>query len=415
MRDGIRQAFAWLFSIEVILVTMMMGVSLVFPSMLWLPVGGGVFYLMVRRIVAGKWSRATPIDLPMGILGVMGVISYGISPLKEISLIQVLRLLSGMVFFLALVNGIPSRKWLEGFVWLLLVSGVLLVISSPITVTWVENPVTRVFGMIRDKVGVTLPDTVHPNVLAGTLVLLFPIPAARLFYFWKETPGWQRILYGLFGLLFLTTMVIAQSRGAVLAVLVVLAFLSLTRWKWGWALILMAVAPLSGILMRVGTSTILQLLVSSPGLGGWDERVELWSRAIYMIQDFPFTGVGFGLFSPVADTLYPFFLMQPGQMSHAHNLFLQVAVDTGLPGLIAWMSCLFITSWMAWKVYRLGSAGGGSWARYMGMAMLGVNIGLVAHGCLDAAVWGMMRPAPLVWGLWGVNVAAFFLAEKNSR
>ena len=40
-------------------------------------------------------------------------------------------------------------------------------------------------------------------------------------------------------------------------------------------------------------------------------RLEIWSRAIYMLQDFPFTGIGMGAFRQVANLLYPFFLAGP--------------------------------------------------------------------------------------------------------
>ena len=68
-------------------------------------------------------------------------------------------------------------------------------------------------------------------------------------------------------------------------------------------------------------------------LGSLEGRIEVWSRAISMIQDFLFTGIGRGSFGPLADTLYPFFLAAPGTGPHAHNLFLQVAVDLGILGL----------------------------------------------------------------------------------
>ncbi len=61
-----------------------------------------------------------------------------------------------------------------------------------------------------------------------------------------------------------------------------------------------------------------------------------------MLQDFPFTGIGMGTFTQVADRLYPFFLYAPGTVEHAHNLFLQVGVDLGLPGLIAWLAIFMI-------------------------------------------------------------------------
>ena len=53
-----------------------------------------------------------------------------------------------------------------------------------------------------------------------------------------------------------------------------------------------------------------------------DSRVEIWSRALYALQDFPFTGVGLGTFRRVVNLLYPLFLVPPDvDIAHAHNIF----------------------------------------------------------------------------------------------
>ena len=94
-------------------------------------------------------------------------------------------------------------------------------------------------------------------------------------------------------------------------------------------------------------------------LGGADQRLEIWSRALYMLQDFPFTGIGMGAFRQVANLLYPFFLAGPdAEIPHAHNIFLQVGVDLGLPGLIAWLALLILVCVCAWLVYRRGHGHG---------------------------------------------------------
>lgn len=413
MRQNLRQACAWLFSIEAYILLGLTGVGMVLTRYTVLAVGAGVLFLVLRKALWGRFSKPTPIDIQLLVIAGMGLVSYAISPLKEISAVQTWRLLTGLVLFWGLVNGLRGRREVSLFLWLFMLAGVFLVVSSPLTVNWVDNPVTRVFTQIRERLNFSLTDTIHPNVLAGTLVLLFPIPFAELIFGWGGKVWLERIvLVGLCGL-YAGTMVIAQSRGAVLAVGVVMVVYVVMRWRWSWVGILVGGAVLSGVIMRVGINEMMGFLMTSPGLGGIEGRVELWSRAIYMIQDFPFTGVGIGLYSPVADTLYPFFLMAPGQISHAHNLFLQIAVDIGLPGLIAWLGCLLVSFWMAGKIILGGKMSGDHWLMVKGMAMLGVNTGMVVHGMLDAAVWGMVKPAPLVWGLWGMAAVVFLLVEEN--
>jgi putative inorganic carbon (HCO3(-)) transporter len=133
-----------------------------------------------------------------------------------------------------------------------------------------------------------------------------------------------------------------------------------------------------------------------------------------MIQDFPFTGIGMGSFTEVADRLYPFFLFMPGSVEHAHNLFLQVAVDLGLPGLIAWLAILFGALFTTWQVFRTGRRLGQSWLVGLGAGLLAAQSALVVHGFTDAVLWGMVRTAPLVWFIWGMAVTKYLEMIHNS-
>ena len=76
---------------------------------------------------------------------------------------------------------------------------------------------------------------------------------------------------------------------------------------------------------RSGEKEIWRNLVYTSGYqqvaGTLPGRLEIWQRAIYVIQDFPFTGIGMGTFGPVAQTLYPFFGTNANALvPHAHNI-----------------------------------------------------------------------------------------------
>lgn len=81
-----------------------------------------------------------------------------------------------------------------------------------------------------------------------------------------------------------------------------------------------------------------------PGLlfASLDQRVEIWSRAIDGIEDFPFTGMGLNTFRKLVFVLYPLSLEGPEvDLGHAHNIWLQVSLDLGLPGLVAYLAIWF--------------------------------------------------------------------------
>jgi putative inorganic carbon (HCO3(-)) transporter len=127
-----------------------------------------------------------------------------------------------------------------------------------------------------------------------------------------------------------------------------------------------------------------------------------------MLEDFPLTGVGMGAYPQVADTLYPFFIYPPGKITHAHNLYLQVGVDLGLPGLAAWLAALMGAVWAAWRAFDPPLPLDPTHAPEVASAaaLLAAFSGLIIHGLFDAVTWGT-RPAILVWVLMALAVALY--------
>ncbi|MEA3396275.1 MAG: O-antigen ligase family protein [Chloroflexota bacterium] len=121
-------------------------------------------------------------------------------------------------------------------------------------------------------------------------------------------------------------------------------------------------------------------------------RVEIWSRALYAIQDFPFTGCGLGTFRKVLWILYPLFTISPGHdIAHAHNMFLQTAVDTGLPGLIAYLALLGSAAAVGWRVARRNVS-----LRPLSLGLLSGLVALHVYGLTDALAPGS-KPAVILW------------------
>jgi len=141
-----------------------------------------------------------------------------------------------------------------------------------------------------------------------------------------------------------------------------------------------------------------------------------------MLQDFPFTGIGLGTFDLVQPLLYPFFL-SAGLAHHAHNLFLQVAVDLGLPGLIAYLALLlgcFYCTWQAYRALRAPrnrvspgnrvsprnpvSKPAPPWLASLALGLLGSLIALSVHGLVDAATWSN-KLSFIPWCAFGLSAA----------
>jgi putative inorganic carbon (HCO3(-)) transporter len=136
-----------------------------------------------------------------------------------------------------------------------------------------------------------------------------------------------------------------------------------------------------------------------------DGRVEIWSRAVYGIEDFPLTGMGMNSFRRVVHLLYPLFLISPDtDIAHAHNEFLQAALDLGIPGLIAFGAIYAIAAWMLHGIWT--ASGDEPLTRAL---VLGLGGGLLAHlvyGLTDAVALGA-KPGVLFWMLLSLTCGLF--------
>ena len=120
-----------------------------------------------------------------------------------------------------------------------------------------------------------------------------------------------------------------------------------------------------------------------------------------------------GCFTKVADSLYPFTTAEPGTINHAHNLFLQIGVDLGLPGLLAWISIIIVNLIQAWKSYQTGVKDHQLRMQATGFAITGSLLTMFLHGLTDSVVWGMVRSAPLVWAILGIGSSLYLHKQRK--
>ena len=128
------------------------------------------------------------------------------------------------------------------------------------------------------------------------------------------------------------------------------------------------------------------------------ERVAHWVAAQRMWAQAPWLGVGPGNYAQV----YPQVRLPQWEdaLGHAHNIYLNVAAETGLVGLAAYLA-LMITA-LAWVWGQLRRAGRssttyGRWRAALMVGILGVLVHLSVHNVVDNLfVQGMV----LQVGLW---------------
>jgi putative inorganic carbon (HCO3(-)) transporter len=238
--------------------------------------------------------------------------------------------------------------------------------------------------------------------LARRLAAKLPIGAA-MDHRWV-----QRLWFASSTLAIGTVLVLTKSRGAWLAAGAAFLVLLAYRWRWVlWALPVPAVGAGLTLWWFGGVQPFLNAIAPGSGLyEQWLGRVELWSRALYAIQDFAYTGAGAGTFAYVTDVLYPLLLKGPNAgIPHAHNLFLQVAFDLGLPGLIAFLALLMLALWCAWDGARSFQDAGERALSALSWAGLASLVAVLVHGAVDATTWIVSRGAFVPWAVIGTILA----------
>lgn len=411
---GVRRLAGALAQVEIWVVAAVVAASFVWPHLLWAAVITAAFFWPVRRVASGRFSLRTPGDWAVVLMLAMIPVTLWATSLPEKTQLQVYRLLSGIALYYAVINWCNSRPRLRWMMIGVSLAGLGLALFAPFSVRWPSGKLLFIPEALYQRFLVLVADAVHPNVIAGVLVLILPLTLAWLGFAWKALRWAERWISGLAALLMLFTLALTQSRGAWLALGASLVLLFVLRWRWGWVGWVFAFAGVALLIYRYGAKPVLEQVAMSGTVGGLDGRLEIWSRAVYMIQDFPFTGIGMGTFKDVADALYPFYRYEPDSVEHAHNLFLQIGVDLGVAGLIAWLAILFTVIITAWLVYRTGRARKDAPCAAIGAGLLGSQLALVVHGITDAVTWGMVRPAPVVWAIWGLGVAAWYVCVRSS-
>lgn len=354
-----------------------------------------------RWLATGAFSVRTPADWPIAALALMGLLSLAVTARSDLTGPQVGRLLLGMAFYYELINWAVSRQRLELVALGLVGAGTVLALGAPLGVDWALAQLKFSFipAGVYERFVLLGEDTINPNVMAGYLALLLPCVLAPALFSWSQIQLWRRGLHAGAATLMAGVLLLTQSRAGVVAVAVGLLVIMLLRWRRAWPLAAGAAALALGagawLLARLGVSV---------STGGLAERVEVWSRGWYMVQDFAFTGIGMGSFPYVTERFYPLVLQET--LPHSHNLLLQVAVDLGLPGLFAWLATLSLVSLAAWRAYSASDGAGDDWLAGFAAGLLGAQAAMLAHGMFDAVTWGMVRPSLLIWGLWGAAVAA---------
>ncbi len=382
----------------------------------WMPMAATVFLglaFLARAVLTGHLLGHTPADWPLLALLLLLPVGLWASPDPSVTYPLTDALVAAAALFWV-VAAQRNHAWLRHSGWLLLLAGLALAIavfaatSFPAKLPWVQFDVSAIQARFS---GLLPAGRFNPN-LSGSLMGLFLAPALVLTFAGSNLP--QRAAAAGVSLLLGLLLILSQSRGAMLGVLVAIPVVTSAanrRWLWLWApLTLAGIGAVLAFGDRLGIAALLSDGSSGGVVSTLQGRQELWSRALYLIQDFPFTGVGLGMPERVIKLLYPLFLIGPdSQWIHVHNTFLQIGSEMGIPGLIAFSAVLLAVTAV---LLRQASATGSY--RGLSLALLGSMVVFVVHGLVDAPL-ASPKLTILFFGLMGLMAAVGGSRRRTPR
>jgi O-antigen ligase len=242
-----------------------------------------------------------------------------------------------------------------------------------------------------------------PGDHTAALLTLMPCALGVLWYGRQAT--WPRVALGIAALLiavFLASALATQNRtvwlGFALEIGVFAIVLALRRTGDRRAQLSIALA---GAVAVGATATVVLLVQAERETAGAysmsaDPRFSIWAKATQHIEQRPLTGYGYGR-GLLRDRL-------PGEANHelawhAHNLFLDLALQIGLTGLV-----LFVVVLAAVLRHGLRYAANTSAATAAcGMALIAVLAGMLTRNMTD--VLFIRQNSLLFWGVTGVLLA----------
>jgi len=377
--------------------------------------------------------RRTPLNLALLILAVMTLVSL----YATYDIAQSFPRLATFVFefgvFFALVRkGRRARGWWIGLaLWLAIGLGVagLGLVSAQSAKFGIFAALTARLPILRAGF-LGADQSMNPNLVAGTLLWIMPMLFALAAHAWRNRrdvrdeigPAKTFLLtlaLGGAGLFAFGAFVLMQSRTSYLgfAVMLVAGLLAwmIARRKYLIGIALIVVLLAGGIgasIFMFRESDLSNIVMPDPGssIETVEGRLEVWSRALYGIQDFPFTGMGLDTFRRIVHVLYPLFSIGPDvETIHAHNEYLVSALDLGIPGLIAFLALYLGAYRMLWFCWRATRMQVGMLDEWTPAVILGLAGGLGAHmvfGLSDAIIF-VARYDLLFWMLLGLIAALY--------
>lgn len=359
-------------------------------------------------LISNRVRLITPLTMPVLSLLCLLPLSLSISVDLGLSLPKVYGIILGVSILFWIVQAQCCYSRLRLIIVGLIILAVGVAALGLISTEWTGSKLgmfTPLYNRLDDAIQLlsinAFSSRINANSMGGALTFFLPLLLALL---WdggafgktgshgKRLPHIVRLLYKitlvasflLVGVVLFQT----QARGAFVGTAV--GVLAIAVWKdrrflWLIPLTILGLITFVYFYWNGDVSGLINALDTSEQ-NSFSTRLIAWQNALYVLQDFPLTGVGIATYSEVFSEIYTLTPpeMQTAGLIHPHNTLLSVAIDLGIPGLVLYTAMLGSFAAMAWRLIK-------SKRRLLRTTAIGLACGMLAHqvfGLMDAYVLG---------------------------
>jgi len=276
-----------------------------------------------------KWV-SSPINKLMIVFGVLIYLSSLHAYDSSVSQQYFINFYGWLVIYFLIINIINTKERLYIFTLIFIFSAAKIAVGT--TLVWASR------GFVFATWGLEGPEGYFKNSGELTILMLtlFPVVFFLLTRIKIKINWIEKGLLALFSACSVLTILGASSRGSQLALACLLLFMFRKH--------VFRIKPIIalGLICLLAYKFLPQEQVARFQEMGEDEtsvqRLLYWKNGIKMIQDHPFTGVGFYNFPSYYNSHYSYDLVGRTRAQLPHNILIQVGTDMGYPGLIIFLS-----------------------------------------------------------------------------
>lgn len=367
---------------------------------------GTILWLGKMLIMRRLYVKRTPYDSLIVLLVLLGAVSIWSSPDRGFSFYNYYHLMGRYVLIYYLViNNMHSLDQMKRLIWTVLSSALVVTLYgfyqyiygvNISAAEWVDGDQ---FPDLKVRVFSTLE---NPNLLAGFLMVIMAMASGLALHTAQKKS--KLILFALVVTLGIC-LVLTYSRGAwlsILAVIIVYGFLYNRKIFW-----FLLIVPF--VLLIAKDALVERILsIANPTDTSSTLRLALWESTAAMIMDKPLLGIGWGAYWMVYPE-YDFFLQDSGaKIFHAHNMYLNIAAEIGIPGLLVFLTLMIGHIRKGLFVMRHNN---NRWITGLMLGIVAALLGLAVNGFTDYVMFNIQM-SMLFWLL---NACIIYFWQEYRR